>query len=454
MNGLDVLNTFRADELRLFVSAASITIGFVAIGFSLIRQRFDRLLSFFAWFAALYGVRLWMQSGIHSLMEPPSLATIKIQLSLNFLVPIPTFLFFEASGQLGRAGRSVAYAVCLVEIGLIAGVFLGVPISWLGTSNSVLIILGSVCAIVFTFRQAAGTVEAIVFRIGLAIFVALVLFTNIAGLLGRREVIEFYGFAALLCCLGYVAARRALDRNRQLSSIQQELEIARRIQLAILPTSSPAIDHFSVAARYQPMTAVAGDFYEFFDSGNGELGLLIADVSGHGVPAALIASMVKVAIQSQRHRRDDPAGLLTGMNQALCGNTQNQFVTAGYLYLDPGRSRFAYAGAGHPPMLLLRDGSVSTVEENGLILAFLPAAPYRSITQPLQSGDRLLLYTDGILEAAGAGGEEFGAARLAQLLAASAGKPAEETAGMILDRVNAWSESQSDDLTLIVCDYK
>jgi phosphoserine phosphatase RsbU/P len=450
----DVLSVFRSDELRLFVAAASITVGLVAIGFSFIRRRFDRLLSFFAWFAAQYGFRLWMQSGIFRLMAHPSAAVARLQMSVDILVSIPAFLFIEASGLIGRAGRVVVNAVCAAQLCLIVSVILGAPLLQINNLNSILVIVGSASATFLAFRQPAISKDAVVFRSGLIVFVAMVLWTNVAELLGYRVAVEFYGFAVLLCCLGYVAARRALDRDHQLSSIQGELEIARRIQLSILPAASRCLEHFSVATRYKPMSSVAGDFYEVLDSETGAIGLLVADVSGHGVPAALIASMVKVAIQSQRHRQDDPAGLLAGVNEALCGNAQDQFVTAGYLFLDPAHGKFCYAGAGHPPMLVLRSGQVSRIEENGLVLAFLPTAAYRSTAQSLLPGDRFLLYTDGIVEATAPSGEEFGYDRLSQLLEKSGSSSVEQVADLILEAVGAWSPSQSDDLTVIVCDYK
>jgi sigma-B regulation protein RsbU (phosphoserine phosphatase) len=449
----DVLSVFRSNELRLFVAAASITVGLVAVGFSLIRQRFDRLLSFLAWLAE-YGFRLWLQSDIFRLMAHPSVAFNKLQMALNVFVAIPAFLFFEASGLIGRAGRVIVYVACLMELCLIAAVLLGAPLPWIDKANSILVIAGTASAMLLAFRQPAVNQDAVVFRAGLTVFVVLVVCTNVVELLGRRATFEFYGFAVLLCCLGYVAAHRALDRDRQLSSIQQELEIARRIQLSILPAASPRLQHFSVATRYKPMTSVAGDFYEVLNSGTGAIGLLVADVSGHGVPAALIASMVKVAIQAQRHRQDDPAALLAGVNEALCGNAQNQFVTAGYVFLDPTRDQLCYAGAGHPPMFVLRSGSVSRIEENGLVLALMPTVAYSSTTQSLLRGDRILLYTDGVIEAAAANGEEFGYDRLSHLLEESSGSTAEQAADLILGAVGAWSPSQSDDLTIIVCDYK
>jgi phosphoserine phosphatase RsbU/P len=270
---------------------------------------------------------------------------------------------------------------------------------------------------------------------------------------GRYPYIEPIGFAFFLATLGYVAAKRSIHRDQQFSEIQKELQIARRIQTSILPLAYPQSDHFQVAARYVPMTAVAGDFYDFLVADKQQAGLFIADVSGHGVPAALIASMVKLAATSQRANTADPALLLSGMNTILCGNTQEQFVTAAYVHLDAASSTLRYSAAAHPPMLLLRAGKVIPIEENGLMLAAFSFATYATIEQPLQSGDRLVLYTDGILEAANAAGEEFGPERLAALLQKSAPLSPDEAADHIISSLKLWSKSQNDDLTVLICDY-
>jgi phosphoserine phosphatase RsbU/P len=450
----EILDAFRKDELRLFIAAASIATCFVAIGFSLIRRRFDRLLSFFAWFAGLYGVRIWMQSDVYRLMAQPSRSIERLIWMISFFVSIPAFSFFGASGFVDRTGRIIVYIACLIEMCLIGAIFLGVPLPLLDKLNSLVVIAGSVSLLILAFRQTVEQQNAIVFRLGMFIFVIFVLWKNVGELFGRKSTVELYGFVALLCCLGYVAAKNALDRDQQLISIQQELETARRIQLSILPTEFPVIENVAIAARYLPMTSVAGDFYEFLSSEETALGVLIADVAGHGVPAALIASMVKIAVQSQRHCMEDPERLLGGVNKALCGNTQNQFVTAAYIHLDIARGMFRYAAAGHPPMFLLRAGQVYRITENGLVLALMPAAVFTSTTQPLLSGDRLLLYTDGVIEATNFDEEEFGYERLSDLLRMSETKSAEEAADQILSTVNSWSPSQSDDLTIIVCDYK
>jgi sigma-B regulation protein RsbU (phosphoserine phosphatase) len=452
ISATDMLSAFRRAEPYLFIGAASVTVGLVVIGFLLIRRRFDRLLSFFAWFAILYGERLWLRYSMLRLLEPPSLLRAQFGLALDCFVAVPAFLFFQETGLVGRAGRAIAFTVCLLEMALITAIFLGAPLWLIPTINNILVIAASLPLLILAFRHPDTDRGVVVFRVGLLIFVGFVLWGNMRNLLGYSSQEEAYGFGLFLCCVGYVAAKRALDRDQQLASLRQELEVAKRIQLSILPTGFPASEHFTVAARYAPMTAVAGDFYEFLSTVDPRAGLFVADVSGHGVPAALIASMVKVATNSQRHHAGSPERLLAGVNEALCGNTQGQFVTAAYVYLDAERGELCYAAAGHPPMLLLRQGKVSAIEENGLLMGVFSSAPYTATKQALAQGDRLLLYTDGVIEAANRAEEEFGRERLGKLLASSAGMTVEELADLIFSTVQDWAPTQMDDLTVVVCD--
>jgi sigma-B regulation protein RsbU (phosphoserine phosphatase) len=244
---------------------------------------------------------------------------------------------------------------------------------------------------------------------------------------------------------------------RQLLTIQKELETARKIQLSILPSGIPKIEGLDIAARYVPMTSVAGDFYDFIVVDEKHIGILVADVSGHGMPAALIASMLKIALSTQGAHAADPARVLLGLNQVLCGKFQEHFVTAAYLFLDMEKRTLTYAGAGHPP-LLLWDGSpkgVRDVVENGLFLGKFPFATYSSVELPLKAGDRALLYTDGISETTNPAGVEFGTDCLRQFLETERSTSADQFADRLLEELSGWSDRGSaeeldDDITMVV----
>jgi len=307
-------------------------------------------------------------------------------------------------------------------------------------------------------RSATG--EQKILRAGFFVFLVFIVHTNLAniGAIPHGPDLEFIGFVTFLACLGYVAAARTQQNEEQLLILNKELEIARGIQAGLLPEKSFSVAGLTTASRYVPASSVAGDFYDFLPK-DGGLGVLIADVSGHGVPAALSASMVKVAIRAQRDWADKPAQVLTGLNAILCGSLQGQFVTAGYLYLDPAHGALAYAGAAHPPLLAWRgrEKRVESIEENGLMLGIFPEGAYKSMTAALEPGDRFVLYTDGIAEAPSLSGEEFGMERFKSFLAEHAGSSAQELCDALIKRVTAWSGSpreQHDDLTLIVVDYK
>src|SRR4029077_8059284 len=149
-------------------------------------------------------------------------------------------------------------------------------------------------------------------------------------------------------------------------------------QLSILPHSIPQLPGLEIAARFLPMTSVAGDFYDFIHIDDKHIGILVADVSGHGLPSALIASMLQVALTGQAAHASEPTKVLVGLNRALCGKFIDNFVTAAYLYLDLEKNLLRYAGAGHPPVLQWRDstGKAAKVLENGVVLGLIEEAEY------------------------------------------------------------------------------
>ncbi len=248
---------------------------------------------------------------------------------------------------------------------------------------------------------------------------------------------------------------------RQLVEINIELEMARQIQLSILPRNTPKIQGLSIVARYLPMTSVAGDFYDFIIVDEKRVGILVADVSGHGLPSALIASMLQVALTAQAAHASEPERVLSGLNQALCGKFEHNFVTAAYMFIDVEKKIISYAGAGHPPLLFWHQltGKVSPVVENGLVLGMFSEATYASLRMPIQTNDRVVLYTDGIPETKNAEEQEFGTARFVKFMENNQQLSVDQFADGLLDELSRWSEQprgqgQQDDITVLTVDFK
>ena len=248
--------------------------------------------------------------------------------------------------------------------------------------------------------------------------------------------------------------------GRQLLAINSELEMARQIQLSILPQQTPRLEGLEIEARYLPMSSVAGDFYDFLVLDEKRLGMLIADVSGHGLAAALIASMLQTALAAQVSNACHPAQVLSGLNQALSGKFQSQYVTAAYLFVDLSKGTVKYAGAAHPPLLWWQSKTGRSAEyvENGLMLGPFSDPQYSETTLSLQRGDKIVLITDGVIEARNSSDEEFGMRSLREIVDSHHSLPVNRLVDAVLDGLSGWLDDaigagQSDDITLLALDF-
>lgn len=258
--------------------------------------------------------------------------------------------------------------------------------------------------------------------------------------------------------LGLREAREQLAR--QLLFINNELEMAREIQLSILPQEIPKVDGMEITARYMPMSSVAGDFYDFIRVDQKRVGILVADVSGHGLAAALIASMLQVALAAQFVHASNPGQVLAGLHQALCGKFSHHFVTAVYVFVDLEKKSMSYAGAGHPPLLLWSHStqSASALMENGLPLGLFPNATYSNGYKQIEAGDKVVLYTDGIVETESPSQQGFGVDLFKGFLQSKHDLRANLFADSLLDELSNWSEhprgqGQKDDITFLILDF-
>jgi sigma-B regulation protein RsbU (phosphoserine phosphatase) len=298
-----------------------------------------------------------------------------------------------------------------------------------------------------------------VLTIGTLVFAAQALWVNLARPfhINVPAIYNTLGFAVFLLSIGYTGVEIMLADERRLLLLDDELAIARQLQFSILPDHTPQIAGLDIAAAYKPMSAVAGDFYEFLVADDRHVGLLVADVSGHGVPAALIASMVKVAAQAVNGRASDPTQLLKSLGSILNRNTRGQLVSAGYLWMDMAARTATYSAAGHPPLVRLRksDGTFTRIESNGLLFGIDAVTEYPACKFPLLEGDRFLLYTDGVTEAENQAGQQFGENRLEQIMRNNQSRSVSEFSELLPEAIRAWQPAhvaQQDDITLIVVD--
>jgi phosphoserine phosphatase RsbU/P len=244
-----------------------------------------------------------------------------------------------------------------------------------------------------------------------------------------------------------------------LADLDRELQTVGEIQRSLLPKALPSIPGFEVAAYYQTSARAGGDYYDFFPLDGGAIGLFIADVSGHGTPAAVLMAITHAIAHAQPGTHTPPAVLLQYLNDQLTRSYTHggTFVTAFYAVLDPSTRTLTYSRAGHNPPRLVRRDRVLSLDENGALpLGVLEGQAYDQSTATLEPGDLLLLYTDGITEAmAPLKGSDhrqlFGTERLDRLLLECAATSADGCIEAIRAGVTAFCENTppTDDQTLI-----
>ena len=258
-----------------------------------------------------------------------------------------------------------------------------------------------------------------------------------------------------------VAARtwELAEKNEALRAagerVQEELDLARAMQLAILPQHFPAEDDWAVHAAMYPARELGGDFYDCFPLADGRCGVLVADVSGKGVGAAFFMAVSRTVLLDLAMTGDSPARVLAAANELLCErNPMELFVTACYAIYNPQDGTLVYASAGHPPPLRrAADGVVTALPcVMDVALGWMPALEYTDQHATLAAGEALLLYTDGITEAFSVTGEAYGEARLMQWFAASAEASASATVVSLVRDVASFvnGAEASDDLTCLV----
>jgi len=236
----------------------------------------------------------------------------------------------------------------------------------------------------------------------------------------------------------------------------EELQRAREIQISLLPKEISQLPGFEVASAWQPARAVGGDYFDVLKLGENRLAICIADVSGKGVPAALLMANVQASLRASVRDLDSPARVCSIINGMLCASiAADRFVTFFCGVLDSASRNFRYCNAGHPYPILVSCGTVRALDQGGAVLGVFPAWTYQESSVNLSSGDRLLLFTDGITEAEGPRGEEFGMERVAAFAKTYAANSAAKINQQLLAQVTEFCGAQfRDDATLLVLAVK
>ena len=451
------------EALALLSGVILSALGLAIIALSFLRwKKKDLLLISTGVFCFLYGAR---SRAFLFIFQPSPEIWDYAEWFITYLVLISAFFFVEQ--LLGKGWKSSIRLLWQISIvfailAIAAGIYLRNPAA-ASTINNIWAGTALVVILINLFRPSLlPKMELRVIRFGFLVLALFSFHANFAhyvikGPLGRNY--EPIGLVVLFCCLGYLVANRFFQNEKELITLAHELETARQIQSFILPQEMEKIPHIDITARYVPMATMAGDFYDFLIIDEKHVGMLVADVSGHGVPASLIASMVKIAFVSQRPYASDPSRVLSGINQILCGKLESDFVTAGYLYIDMEQKSAFYAGGGHPPLLVWQPSVQKVVEyqNKSIILGHIEEAQYETIRLDFESGDRFILYTDGIVEASNQAGDLFGWEQFKAFISSNGQLSGNDFADKLIKAVSDWSgkgakDNLDDDLTLIVID--
>jgi sigma-B regulation protein RsbU (phosphoserine phosphatase) len=247
---------------------------------------------------------------------------------------------------------------------------------------------------------------------------------------------------------------RLRDKENELLRIQHEMKLASDIQKKLLPSSAPDVPGYEIAGRSKQHYLVGGDFFDFIPCGDHSLMICLGDVIGKGLPASLLMSNVNAILKTQASQDPSPAAALSVANTMLFNSTAvDKFVTLVALRLDPEAHSLQYANAGHTkPILLDSAGSLSRLEERGIMLGLTEKFSFTPGQLPMNSGDMLVIYSDGITEGTNLAGEEFGEEALCRLLTDLRNLPAAQLIDHVFAAVESYIDTskEQDDMTLVV----
>jgi len=268
---------------------------------------------------------------------------------------------------------------------------------------------------------------------------------------GDRDLLEAIAANAAIAIENARLYLVAIEKGR----MERELQVARQVQVSLLPQEMPKIAGWDFAATWKPAREVAGDFYDFFPVGEDHFGVVIADVADKGMPAALFMASSRNIVRASLNRAVDPLTGIKQANQLVCAeSTRGMFVTLFYLLIDRRSNQVTYVNAGHnPPAHFHRDkGQISYLTRTGMALGVDEETPYEQMNFVLEKGDFIFFYTDGVIDALNEQSRAYGMERLEKVIAAMHLSPARELIAALEKSVGSFigSSAPYDDLTIVM----
>ncbi len=275
-------------------------------------------------------------------------------------------------------------------------------------------------------------------------------------ILPKADFIQHWGTLAFVLSLGIIFIRRSINLNSRYSNYLQEMDIAGSLVNSIMPDAIDAPGGMKISTLYIPMESIGGDFYDYFSISEKKIGVFICDVSGHGIPAALVSSMVKIIFDHQEHSSLDPSLLLSNINKRLLGRVETNFVTASYMLIDIEEKKCLLGNAGHPPLIVVPgdNSEIKSYRPMGRFLGQFNDINAGTMEIDIHAGDRILLYTDGITEVQGKSGTVFGDDQWYDFIQRNRNSTHNRFFSNLKDELKDLTETSlfSDDVTIILID--
>jgi sigma-B regulation protein RsbU (phosphoserine phosphatase) len=266
--------------------------------------------------------------------------------------------------------------------------------------------------------------------------------------------------------LGIIAAQsahvienaRLYHEEQSLIRLQEEMRLAYEIQVDLLPKEQPVLPGYQIAGKSIPSKEVGGDYFDFIPSGDNRLAFCLGDISGKGIPAALLMANLQATLRGQTLLGNNSKSCVSFANEMLYQNSApNKFATLFYGIIDSSKNELSYCNGGHNnPFFFSHDNKLTTLDKGGLIVGIMPSVIYEEDTIPFNSGDLLVIFSDGITEAMNNTEEEFGEQRLIDVILQNKNEPAKDLIEIIIKKVQEFSgiQSQMDDITLVIIKRK